>query len=233
LFFWRIVYRARICSLLVNILLDITEAHLCSCVGPRASTWLLAHPTTSTFRSSLAHYFTTLHTHFGLPHPTIAHLSLCQCGHTIDDLSTHLLQCPYGNECIRTLDKFWGIVVVIVLENKTHVQKEVSHLFPRHIWRQVDIFITKDGFRTLMNIVATPLWVKWEDEIPTPKVGDLESSRTPECLEFNSRDQNTLHWGVLGVIGKVLKCRCPKCPHIGHLDICSPSYGQKKGRESN
>jgi hypothetical protein len=24
--------------------------------------------------------------HFGLPHPTIAHFSHCQCGHTIDDL---------------------------------------------------------------------------------------------------------------------------------------------------
>jgi hypothetical protein len=75
--------------------------------------------------------------------------------------------------------------------------------------------------------------VKWEDETPTPKVGDLESSGTPECLEFDSRGQNTSHWGVIGVIGKVLKCRCPKCPRIGHLDICSPSYGQKKGRESN
>jgi hypothetical protein len=72
--------------------------------------------------------------------------------------------------------------------------------------------------------VATPLWVKWEDETPTPKVGNLE---------FDSRDQNTSHWGVLDVIGKVLKCRCPKCPRIDHLDICSPSYGQKKGRESN
>jgi hypothetical protein len=84
-----------------------------------------------------------------------------------------------------------------------------------------------------MGHVATPLWVKWEDETPTPKLGDLESSATPECLEFDSRDQNTLYWGVLNVIGKVLKCRCPKCPRIGHLDICSPSYGQKKGRESN
>jgi hypothetical protein len=51
--------------------------------------------------------------------------------------------------------------------------------------------------------------VKWEDETPTPKVGDLESSGTPERLEFDSKGQNTSHWGVLGVIGKVLKCRCP------------------------
>ncbi len=67
----------------------------------------------------------------------------------------------------------------------------------------------------------------------TCKVGDLESSGTPECLELDSKAQNTLHWGVLGVIGKVLKLRYLKWPLIGHLDIYSPSYGQKKGRESN
>jgi hypothetical protein len=78
-----------------------------------------------------------------------------------------------------------------------------------------------------------PTLAKCEDETHTPKVGDLESSGTPECLEFDSKGQNTSPWGVLGVIGKVLKCRCPKRPRIGHLDICSSSYGQKKGRESN
>jgi hypothetical protein len=78
-----------------------------------------------------------------------------------------------------------------------------------------------------------PTLAKCEDEAHTPKVGDLESSRTLECLEFDNRRKNTSHWGVLGVIGKVLKCRCPKWPRIGHLDIFSPSYGQKKGRESN
>jgi hypothetical protein len=62
---------------------------------------------------------------------------------------------------------------------------------------------------------------------------DSESSGTPECLGFDSKAQNTLHWGVLGVIGKVLKRRYRKWPRIGHLDICRPSYGQKKGRESN
>jgi hypothetical protein len=57
--------------------------------------------------------------------------------------------------------------------------------------------------------------------------------RTPEFLEFDRKGQNTSPWGVLSVIGKVLKCKCPKWLCIGHLDICSPSYGQKKGRESN
>jgi hypothetical protein len=81
--------------------------------------------------------------------------------------------------------------------------------------------------------VATPLWPSVGVKPNTPKVGDLESSGTPECLKFDSKAQNTSHWGVLGVIGNVLKRRYRKWPRIGHLDICSPSYGQKKGRESN
>jgi len=40
---------------------------------------------------------------------------------------------------------------------------------------------------TFAGSVTTLLWVKWEDETPTPKVGDLESSGTPECLEFDSK----------------------------------------------
>jgi len=67
----------------------------------------------------------------------------------------------------------------------------------------------------------------------TPKVGDLESSGTPECLGFDNKAQNTSYLGVLGVIEKVLKRRYRKWPRIAHLDICRPSYGQKKGRESN
>jgi hypothetical protein len=65
------------------------------------------------------------------------------------------------------------------------------------------------------------------------KSEDLESSGTPECLEFDSKAQNTSPWGVFGVIRKLLKRRYRKWPRIGHLDICSLSYGQKKGRESN
>jgi hypothetical protein len=92
------------------------------------------------------------------------------------------------------------------------------------------------GFSLIIDFgpyCRNPTLAKCEDETHTPKVGDLESFGTPECLEFDNKGQNTLPWGVLCVIGKVLKCRCPKWPRIGHLDICSPSYGQKKGRESN
>jgi len=35
------------------------------------------------------------------------------------------------------------------------------------------------------------------------------------------------------LLEKVLKCKCPKWPRMSHLDICSTSYDQKKGWESN
>jgi hypothetical protein len=81
--------------------------------------------------------------------------------------------------------------------------------------------------------VATPLWGKCEDETHTPKSVNLESYGTPKNLELDCRDQNTSHWCVLYTVWKALKCRCPKWPRMSHLDICSPCYAQKKGRESN
>jgi len=78
-----------------------------------------------------------------------------------------------------------------------------------------------------------PTLGKCEDETHTPKSGNLESFGTPATSELNSRGQNTSPYGVLYTVGKALKCRCRKCPHMSHLDICSTSYGQKKGRESN
>ncbi len=83
------------------------------------------------------------------------------------------------------------------------------------------------------NVCHNPTLAKCDDETHTPKVGDLESSRTLENSELDCRGQNTSHWSVLSIIEKVLKCRCPKWPCMSHLDICSSSYGQKKGRESN
>jgi len=78
-----------------------------------------------------------------------------------------------------------------------------------------------------------PLWGKCEVAIHIPENGTWESFGTPENSKRNCRGQNTLHWGVLYTVGKVLKCKSPKWPCMSHLDICSTSYGQKKGRESN
>jgi hypothetical protein len=89
-------------------------------------------------------------------------------------------------------------------------------------------------FLTLQKtlFVATPLWGKCEDETHTPKSGNLVSSRTPKTLELDCRGQNTSPWGVLYTVGKVLKFKCRKWPHMSHSNICSTSYGQKKGWES-
>jgi hypothetical protein len=53
--------------------------------------------------------------------------------------------------------------------------------------------------------VAPLLWPSVRVKPNTWKSRELESSGTPECSELNSKGQNTSHWGVLGVIGKVLK----------------------------
>ncbi len=83
------------------------------------------------------------------------------------------------------------------------------------------------------KIIAAALWPSVGVKPNTSKVRDLESFGTPECLKFDRKAQNTSHWGVFSVIEKVLKRRYRKWPRIAHLDICSPSYGQKKDRESN
>jgi len=92
------------------------------------------------------------------------------------------------------------------------------------------------NIRVYINVMFchNPTLAKCGGEAQTlGKVGGLESSGTPECLELDSKAQNTSHWGVLSIIGKVLKYRYRKWLRIGNSDICSPSYGQKKGRKSN
>jgi hypothetical protein len=64
-------------------------------------------------------------------------------------------------------------------------------------------------------------------------MGTWESRRTLKTSELDRRGQNTLHCGVLYIIGKLWKWRCRKWACMGHLDICSTSCVQKKGWESN
>jgi hypothetical protein len=47
--------------------------------------------------------------------------------------------------------------------------------------------------RLVLENVATPLWPSVGMKPNTSKVGDLESSKTPECLEFDIKAQNTSH----------------------------------------
>jgi hypothetical protein len=61
--------------------------------------------------------------------------------------------------------------------------------------------VTKQNRRTIhmqtpyimVDGVATPLWPSVGVKLNTSKVGDLESSGTLECLEFDRKAQNTSH----------------------------------------
>ncbi len=89
----------------------------------------------------------------------------------------------------------------------------------------------KVGVHIWIISVTTPLWGKCEVATHIPENGTWDW--TPKNSELDCRGQNTLHWGVFYVVGKFLKCRCSKWPRMSHLDICSISYGRKKGQESN
>jgi hypothetical protein len=84
-----------------------------------------------------------------------------------------------------------------------------------------------------MNIVATPLLEECENDTHTPEMRTWESTGTPKISEFDFKGQNTSHWGILHIIGKLSKLRYKKWACMSHLDIYSTSYGRKKGRESN
>jgi hypothetical protein len=65
------------------------------------------------------------------------------------------------------------------------------------------------------------------------KVGIWSPPGLPNVQSSTARGKTPCIGGVLGVIGKVLKRRYRKYPRILDLDISSPRYGQKKGRQSN
>lgn len=153
-FFWvGCLHEQKFVSLLIDAPSDITRA--CRwCAGLGVSVEYLVHFITPTFHLSSAHFFTVLCTRLGLSHPTNVHFSRCHYGHTIDNFSTHLLQCPCGSERIVAHDTFQDIVAAIFGEYNTCLER-VSHLFLCHTSWWVDILITRDSFRTLINIVIT------------------------------------------------------------------------------
>jgi hypothetical protein len=60
---------------------------------------------------------------------------------------------------------------------------------------------------------------------------ELESQWSFKTLESDCKGQNPLSYGVIYIIGKILKHRCSKWVCMTHLDICNISYDQKKGRD--
>jgi hypothetical protein len=150
----------------------------------------------------------------------------------------------YFKPLVEELKKLWQTGMHVRDVSKSH---EKHHFMLRAIllWMIHDLPMYKVVLKlatkryrrcpicSVHTICRNPTLAKCEDETHIPKVGDLESSGTLEPLELDSKGQNTSHWGVIYINGNFLKCRCRKWPCMSHLDICSPSYGQKKGRKSN
>jgi hypothetical protein len=109
--------------------------------------------TTLAFCLSSAHFFTALCIRFGLPHFIVLHFSWCQFNHTIDNLDTHLFWCPCRRNVHRPTTNFK--ILLQLLHNK----REVSHIFPHHIRRWMNILITRDDIHILMDIIIVDLHI--------------------------------------------------------------------------
>ncbi len=144
-----------------------------------------------------------------------------------------LVKCPI-NVWLQLLHKRFKVIIYYQSHSYNHLAFVVIDFLVEKDKILFNEIMHKSPFDGVFVILSQPYFGQVWGWSPTlGKSEDLESSGTPECLELDSKAQNTLHWGVLGVIGKVLKRRYKKWPRIGHLNIYSPSYGQKKGQESN
>ncbi len=64
-------------------------------------------------------------------------------------MGIYLLHYPCKSEHITSHDNF----ATITLDSGTHIQNEVSHLFPHHTRKRMDIVITRDDFWTWVDVV--------------------------------------------------------------------------------
>jgi hypothetical protein len=102
---------------------DTTWTHFRSCVGPITGVWLLAHPIILAFNLSLVHFLTTLCICLDLPHPTITHISCCQCELTNDDFKYLFTSVPMWNEHTAT-HYILKILLQLLLWRMEHTYKE-------------------------------------------------------------------------------------------------------------
>jgi hypothetical protein len=70
----------------------------------------------------------------------------------------------------------------------------------------------------------------WHSHYRNGDLGVLRDSRNFRVRLQGSKHcalrHSSCHWNLL-------KCKCRKWPYMSHLDICSTSYGKKKGRKFN
>jgi len=86
-------------------------------------------------------------------------------------------------------------------------------------------------FSRLFFYCRNPTLRECEDETHTLAMGTWESFKTLKTLEFDCRGQNTLHWGVFYIIGKLSKCRCQNV--LAWAIWTSPTHVMAKRRVGN
>jgi len=131
------------------------------------------------------------------------------------------------------IDGYWWILINIILI--VIILMAINGYFVIGYWclLMIIILMAISGYFIGGYLLQPHIWESARMTFTFPKMGTWESSGTSKTSELNCKGQNTSSWGVLHIIGKLLKCRYRKWPCIGHLDTCSTSYGQKKGWESN
>ncbi len=101
----------------------------------------------------------TLRTRLGLPHPSTTGIPWCECTHPIDPMGIPPLTFVHGNGCIGTHDVIRDTFVAIARNVGFQVGWEKLNVLPSTTFTfshwQVDIVLTKDGIRTLVDIVIS------------------------------------------------------------------------------
>jgi hypothetical protein len=140
------------------------RARILSCFSLGVGVWFIARLVFPTFQLFFPIFSTTFRMQFELFHPSIASISQCVCTHPINPMGIHLLCCVHDNKCTRTHDVICDTFGTIVQDVDFHVRWEQLHVPPSNTFNsscwQVDIVLTKDGIRTLVDDVnAKPTWV--------------------------------------------------------------------------
>jgi len=138
---------------------EISEAHyaqILSCSSLGADIWLIVRLVFLAFWLSSLVFFTTLHMWLGLPHPSIAGILQCVCTHPISPMGIHFLCCAHGAH-----DVIHDTFAAIVWDASFHVEQEQLHVLLSTTFnsfcRRIDIVLTKESIRTLVNIVIIDL----------------------------------------------------------------------------
>jgi hypothetical protein len=143
-------------NILFNGTYETHHAQILSYSHPGAGIWLIVWPVFLAFWLSSLVFSKTFRTWLGLSHPSIVSISMCV--HTSHQpMGIHFLCCVHGNECTGTHDAIHDTFAAIAWDVGFHVGWEQLHALPSTTFnsscRQVDIVLTKNGIRTLVDVV--------------------------------------------------------------------------------